>query len=131
MQTSRNKLVRAVYGTARTNSARPIINPLKIFIVKYVYNHLVRIYIYKSISKLENNFVRYESLNNPRQTLNQVQKVLLAYSTQTIQSFTYSGPRIFNSVPVNIKKCQTLGYLQIQLKAHILFNNVLNFNILQ
>ena len=70
------------------DSARPLFNSLKIFNVKEVYNYMVCNYIYKSISRNENIFVRNESQHNTRQALNEVLHVPYAHSTQTMQSIT-------------------------------------------
>ena len=70
LQISQNKLVRAFCGGDRMDSARPLFNSLKIFIVKEVHKYMVCNYIYKSISSNENIFVRNESQHITRQALN-------------------------------------------------------------
>ena len=72
LQISQNKLVRTFCGVDQMDRARPLFNSLKIFNVKDVYNYIPCNYIYKSISRNENIFVRYESQQNTRQALNEV-----------------------------------------------------------
>ena len=59
----------------------------------------------KSISRNGNIFVRYLSQHNTRQALNEVLHVPYTYSTQTMQYITYSGTKVFNTIPVNIRRC--------------------------
>ena len=59
LQILQNNLVKAICGADRMDSASPSFNSLKIFNVKHVYNFMVCSYIYKSISRNENIFVRY------------------------------------------------------------------------
>ena len=80
-------------------------------------------YIYKSISRNENIFVRNESQHNTRQALNEVLHVPYTYSTQTMQSITYSGTRVYNTVPVKIRGCENFVTFKYRVKAHILSNN--------
>ena len=93
------------------------------FDVKEVYNHMNCNDIYKSISRNENIFVRNESQHNTRQALNEVLHVPYTHSTQTMQSITYSGTRAYNTVPVNIRRCESFVTFKYRLKAHILSNN--------
>ena len=64
LQISQNKLVRALCGADRNDSARPFFNSLKLFNVNDVLNSMVYNYIYKNISRNENIFVRNESQHN-------------------------------------------------------------------
>ena len=79
VQISQNKLVRAICGAHRMDSAGALFNSLKIFNVKDVNNYMVCNYIRKSISRNENIFVRYGSQQNTRQALNQFLHVLYTY----------------------------------------------------
>ena len=74
---------------------------------------MVCIYGYNSISKIENIFVPYKSQHDTRQALNEVLHVPYTYSTKAMHSITYSGPRIFNTVPVNIRICESCVTLSI------------------
>ena len=123
LQISQNKLVRAICGADRMDSARPLFNSLRIFNVKEVYNYMVCNYIYKSISRNENIFVRNESQHNTRQAVHEALHVPYTHSTQTMQSITYSGTRAYNTVPVNIRRCESFVTFKYRLKAHILSNN--------
>ena len=98
--------------------------------VKEVNNYMVCNYIQKSISRTENIFVRNESQHNTRQTLNEVLHVLYTHSTQTMQTITYSGTRAYNSVLVNIRRCESFVTFKYRLKSHILSNNGGQFAIL-
>ena len=80
-------------------------------------------YIYKSISRNENNYVRYESQHITKQALVKILHVLYTYSTKNMQSITYSGIRVFNTIPVNIRRCQSFVTMKCRLKAHIFSNN--------
>ena len=62
-------------------------------------------YFHKSISSSLNVFVRWESQHNTTQTINQIIRVTQTDLTQTMQSITYFGPRIINTVLVNIRRC--------------------------
>ena len=73
------------------DSARPLFNSLKIINAKEVYIYMVCNYIYKSISRNENIFVRNDSQHNTRQALNEVLHVPYTNSTRTVLSITYSG----------------------------------------
>ena len=99
------------------HSAGPLFNSLKIFNVKEVYKYTVCDHIYRSISRIENSLVHYESQHNTRQALNEVLHVPYTHSTQTMQSITYSGTRAYNTVPVNIR------IFKYRLNAHILHVN--------
>ena len=79
---SQNKLVRANSCASRMNCAEQLFNSLKIFNVKYVYEYMLCIYIYKSTSGSENIFLRNETQHNTRQTLNKILHVPYTYSTQ-------------------------------------------------
>ena len=68
-------------------------------------------------------FVRGESQHNTRQALNEVLHVPYTESTQTMKSITYSGTRVYNTVPVNIRRCGSLVAFKHRLRAHILSNN--------
>ena len=87
-------------------------------------------YIYKSISRNENIFVRNESQHNTRQAANEALHIPYTHSTQTMQSITYSGTRAYNTVPVNIRRCESFVTFKYRLKAHILSNNGGQFAIL-
>ena len=102
LQISQNKLLGAICGADQMDSARPLVNSLKIFNVKEVYNYMVCYYIYKSISRNENIFVHNEIQHNTRQALNEVFHVPYIQSSQTMQSITYSGTREYKIVTVNI-----------------------------
>ena len=80
-------------------------------------------YIYNSISRKENIFVRNESQHDTRQALNEVRHAPYTYSNQTMQSNTYSGTRVYNTLPVNIRRCESFVAFKYSLKAHILSNN--------
>ena len=84
---------------------------------------MVCYYIYKSVSSNENIFVRNGSQHSTRQALNEVLNVPYTYSTQTMQSFTYSGTRVYNNVPVNIRRRDSFVTFKYRLKAHSLSNN--------
>ena len=84
--------------------AGPLFKSSKIFEVKDVYKYMVCNSIYKSISRNNDIFVRYESQHNNRQALNQVFYVLYTYSIQFMQTITYSGTRVFNTNLVNIRR---------------------------
>ena len=64
-------------------------------------------YIYKTLSRTMNSFVRYESQHNNRQALNEALYVPYTYETQTMQFITYSGTRVYITVPVNIRRCES------------------------
>ena len=80
-------------------------------------------YIYQCILRNENIFVRTESEHNTRQALSEFLNVSYTYSTQTMQSITYSCIRVYNTVPVNIRICESFVTFKYRLKAHILSNN--------
>ena len=102
------------------DSARPLYNSLDISNAKVVYNYMVCYFIYKSISRSEDIFVRHETQHNTRQALNQVLDVPHTHCTQTVQPITYSGPKNLNTVPVNIRRCKSFVTFKYRLKAHIL-----------
>ena len=80
-------------------------------------------YICKWFSRNENIFARYESQHNTKQAVNEVLNVPYTYSTQTMQSFTYSGTRVYNNVPLNIRRCDSFVTFKYRLKASTLSNN--------
>ena len=90
---------------------------------KEVYKYMFCNYIYKSISRNENTFVRNESQHNTRQAVHETLHVPYTHSTQTMQSITYSGTRAYNTVPVNIRRCESFVTFKHRLEAHILSNN--------
>ena len=54
-----------------------------------------------------------------RQALNQVLLVPYTYSTQTMQSSACSGTRVFNTNPVNIRRCERFVTFKYRLKVQI------------
>ena len=82
---------------------------------------MVCIYIYKSISKSKNIFVRYESQHFTRQTLNQDFHVPHTYSTQSMHPITYSRLRIFNISPVNSRRWERFG-ARVSLHTDVLYH---------
>ena len=58
---------------------------------------------------------------NALTALNEVLRVPYTYSTQTTQSITYSGTRVYNTV--NIRRCKRFVTFKYRLKTHILTNN--------
>ena len=84
---------------------------------------MVYIYIYKSFSRTVNTFARFESQRNTKQAVNELFQVPYTYSSQTMQSITYSTTRVYNTVPVNIRRYQRFVTFKDRLKTHILFNN--------
>ena len=97
----------AIIGADRMDSTRPLFKSLKIFNVKAVFKYMVSNYIYESISRKENIFIRNESQHNTRQILNEVLCVPYTHSAQTMQSINYSGTISYKTVPVNIRRCQS------------------------
>ena len=71
LKISQKKLVRAFFGAYRMDSARKSFNSLKIFNINYVSSCIVCSYIHKSISRIDDIFVRYESQYKTPHTLNQ------------------------------------------------------------
>ena len=80
---------------------------------------MVCFYIYKSISRNENIFVRNQSQHNTRQALDEVLHVPYTHSTQNMQSITYSGTRAYHTVPVSIRRCESFVTFEYRLKAYI------------
>ena len=123
LQISPNKLATAICGADRIDSARSLFESLKNFNVKDTYNFMICYYFYKSMSRSEIVFIRIVIQHKTGQTLNQVLYLPHTYSTQTMHSITYSGPRVFNTVFLNIRRCESIVTLKYRLKAHILSNN--------
>ena len=121
LQISQNKLVRAICGTIEWISPHPNLILKKIFIVKDMYNYMVCIYILKSISSGENVLEYRETQHNTRQALSQNLHVPHAYCTQTKHFLTYIGPRFFNTVLINIRRCKSFVTFKYRLEAHILY----------
>ena len=67
----------AIIGADRMDSTRPLFKSLKIFNVKAVFKYMVSNYIYESISRKENIFIRNESQHNTRQAVNEAFHKLL------------------------------------------------------
>ena len=93
------------------------------FNVKDVYDYMVCNYVYKSVSSNGNIFVSNESQHNTKQALNEVLHVRYTYSNQTMQTITYSGTSVCNTVPVNIRICESFVTFKYRLEAHQLSNN--------
>ena len=79
-------------------------------------------YIYQSTSRNDNTFVRNDSQHSTRQALNYVIHVPYTHSTQTMQSYLYSGTRAYKTVTINIRRCESFVTFTYRLKAHILSN---------
>ena len=77
-------------------------------------------YTLKYCSRNENISVHYERQHNTRQTQVQVLHVSYTYSTKSMQSITYSGTRVFNTVPVKIRRREHFVTFNFSQKAHIL-----------
>ena len=80
-------------------------------------------YIYKTISRNENIVVHNESKHKTRQAVNEVLHAPYAHLTQSMQSFTYSGTRAYNTVPVNIRRCESFVTFKYRQKIHISSND--------
>ena len=102
------------------DSARTLYISLEKFNVKEVYNYMICNCIYKSISRNDNIFVRYECQQITRQALYEVLHAPYTPSTQTLQSFTFFGIWAYITFPVNIRRRKRLVSFKYRLKTNIM-----------
>ena len=65
----------------------------------------------------------WDAFTQKFKSLDEAHHIPYSHSTQTMQSITYSGTREYNTVPVNIRRCESFVTFKYRLKAHILSHN--------
>ena len=123
LQVIQNKIIRAICGADRLSSSTPLYSSLKLFNIRSIYKYMACNYVHKSLMKSEGEFSLQRHPHNTRQAQNMMLSVPFTRYSQTMQSILFSGPRIYNSLPITIKESRTFPTFKYRLKNQLWSNN--------
>ena len=110
------KIVRIITGADYLAHSNPLFLQAKILKVQDVHKYMLGIYMYKK--KLNNSLPAVQHSYNTRGS--SVVPSAFQRLTVTQQSVEYSGPKLWNSLPLNVRAAPTLFSFKKALKMHLL-----------
>ena len=117
-----NKIVRSICGAHQRTSAAPLYASLGFFDLKHIYRYMLGNYVHKI--QLRSDAVNRFSLSlenyDTRQSRLQLLHIPRALSSHSEQSVDISGPRNYNTIPVNVRSIVLYDSFKYNYKKYLL-----------
>ena len=121
------KILRCLSGLGRIESVQPVYSSMRILPLHKLYEYVTCAYVYKSILLGSNIFSErindFYDFRNADLRLLDVPRVFFSHSKQCI---LYSGPNLYNLIPLHIRNSSTFNSFKVQLKS-FLINSISQF----
>lgn len=115
------KILRCVAGVERLESVQPVYQAFRIFPLHKMYEYVTCVFVYKSIALGNNLFnERTNDFYEFRASELQLLDVPRLVSTHSKQCILYSGAKLYNEIPVNIRHSSPFNSFKVQLKSFLM-----------
>uniref|UniRef100_A0A669BFN4 Reverse transcriptase domain-containing protein n=1 Tax=Oreochromis niloticus TaxID=8128 RepID=A0A669BFN4_ORENI len=124
LQMVQNAAARLLTGTKRREHITPVLASLHWLPVSYRIQFKVLLFVFKSLNARAPPYLsELLSAYAPRKTMRSSSKLMLSIPRTNLKSrgdrsFSVAGPRLWNSLPLNIRSAQTLEQFKSLLKTH-------------
>ena len=125
LQIVQNTGARIISKTARRDHITPILRDLHWLPVKYRIQHKILTYTFKTLHGSSPKYLqKLITVNRPPRTLRSSDSLSLVVPKSRLvtygnRSFGYAAPKLWNSLPVNIRNAETLVSFKRMLKTHL------------
>ena len=117
-----NRIVRSICGASRRTSAAPLYRSLRLFSLNFIYRYMAGNYVHKLILRGEsNNWLTYRVEHYPtRQSRLQLLHVNRALSSHSEQSITIAGPKVYNTIPLDIRSRESYDLFKYHKNKYLM-----------
>ena len=117
-----NKIVRSICGAHQRTSAAPLYASLGFFDLKHIYRYMLGNYVHKIQLRSDavNRFSLSLEIYDTRQSRLQLLHIPRALSSHSEQSVDISGPRNYNTIPVNVRSIVLYDSFKYNYKKYLL-----------
>ena len=118
-------VIRAVMGRPRFSHTRELYQQLNFLIVNKIYTYMVALYVWKALDSGATNEFRIR--DSTGYSLRSVDPSTLAVpfinSSHSQRSIKFAGPKIYNDIPLGVKRADNYNTFKINFKKFLLHTN--------
>ena len=118
--TTQKRILRALIGADRMSPSEIIFESLRLLPVEKINLYMTCIYVYKCLhTNIPHCFSYRPATRTLRSTELTLLEVPLVSRTHSQQAISFTGPTIYNNLPLNIRSLENYDSFKINLKHHI------------
>ena len=111
LETLQKRAIRLINKQSHLAPTKPLFHSSNLLTLADIHKYLVSVYMFKNRNSLNHNRHHHHHTRNHNQLLPSFRRL-----TTTQQSLSYSGPKIWNSLPDNVKNCKSVNTFKRTLK---------------